>query len=454
MPYAIDLFCGAGGMSEGIIQAGFDILFSNDINIDVETTYVNRHKQLGLIQGQNTYFHRGDIRDLTGAFITKCISSLDIFTSGRTQAPDRIDAIFGGPPCQGFSRAGKRDKNDPRNMLFKEYLRVISEMMPKYVIMENVEGFTDTTLDGFVGIYGNKYPEDSLVPDILLNEFKEIGYSTLAPRILDASDYGVPQKRKRVIFIAYLSGLSTPMYPQPTHKNNEKVSLAQAIGDLIIDKNMREKTNPKLTAFQQESINGRTKDTKNRFPNKQSKTSNCEIAKHQPIIVERFSLYKEGEDTNALIRRIQKEGIDLKNKPYLVAECEKKIHNKYTVTEIIKLFGEAKADKDLITALVTKKVARTKLNRNYPSLTVLTLPDDYISPFENRIFTVRELARLQSFDDSFVFLGKRTTGGQRRKLEVPQYTQVGNAVPPLLAKAIAMQIFQALKENEKKGISL
>lgn len=82
-----------------------------------------------------------------------------------------------------------------------------------------------------------------------------------------------------------------------------------------------------------------------------------------------------------------------------------------------------------------------------PSLTVVTLPDDYISPFENRTFSVREMARLQSFDDSFVFLGPRTTGGERRKIEVPQYTQVGNAVPPLLARAIAEQIINAINNR-------
>lgn len=444
MPYAIDLFCGAGGMSEGIIQAGFEILFSSDINVDVEKTYVNRHKQLGLVHGENTYFHRGDVRELTGNFIMECITNLNIFSVGGRSFPDKIDAIFGGPPCQGFSRAGKRDKNDPRNMLFKEYIRVISELMPKYVIMENVEGFTDTMLDNFIGLNGRVYPDNSLVTQILLNEFSEVGYSTLEPRILDASDFGVPQKRKRVIFIAYLKGLPAPVYPLPTHKDDEKLSLLDAIGDLISDTEIRKKENPRLTQYQQDSINGRTKTIFSGQPIASSGIKNNEMAKHQPIILERFSLYKEGEDTNALLKRIQKEGIDLKNKPHLVSECVKKSNNKYTEKEIIHLFKEAKADNELIKTLITKKVARTKLNKKFPSLTVLTLPDDYISPFENRIFTVRELARLQSFDDSFIFLGKRTTGGQRRKLEVPQYTQVGNAVPPLLARAVAKEIFKVL----------
>ena len=100
-------------------------------------------------------------------------------------------------------------------------------------------------------------------------------------------------------------------------------------------------------------------------------------------------------------------------------------------------------DKD-IEKLLTKKNIRTRLNRNKPSATVLTIPDDYISPFEDRSFSVREMARLQSFDDSFEFLGKRTTGGKQRRIEVPQYTQVGNAVPPLLAKAIALEILKVI----------
>ena len=140
MAYAIDLFCGAGGCSEGLIQAGFDILFSSDISDMVEVTYRNRHEQLGLIQGENTWFERSDIRDLTGETIKERISNLKIF-QGK-EVPE-IDLMIGGPSCQGFSRAGRRDKSDPRNMLFGEYVRVISEVKPKYIVLENVEGFVD-----------------------------------------------------------------------------------------------------------------------------------------------------------------------------------------------------------------------------------------------------------------------------------------------------------------------
>ena len=96
MPFAIDLFCGAGGCSEGLIQAGFHILFSSDISDMVELTYRNRHKQLGLIQGVNTWFERADIRDLTGEDIRRHIEELEIFRDG--QVPD-IDLMIGGPSC-------------------------------------------------------------------------------------------------------------------------------------------------------------------------------------------------------------------------------------------------------------------------------------------------------------------------------------------------------------------
>ena len=232
MAYAIDLFCGAGGMSEGLIQAGFHILFSSDINSDVQRTYMNRHEQLGLHQGVNTYFHRGDIRELNGDMIRESIQNLEIF---RGQDIPEIDAIFGGPPCQGFSRAGRRNPNDPRNMLFREYVRVISEVRPKYVVLENVTGFTDTRFYGFVGATGHQYEDGELVPDILRNELNLIGYHTLEPRILNAAHYGVPQRRNRIIVMAYRNDMVAPTYPEATHTDETALTITDAISDLIRD---------------------------------------------------------------------------------------------------------------------------------------------------------------------------------------------------------------------------
>ena len=158
MAYAIDLFCGAGGCSEGLIQAGFDILFSSDISPMVEVTYKHRHEQLGLIQGENTWFERSDIRNLTGEQIWKHIKELKWFNDGTRTLPTNIDLIIGGPSCQGFSRAGRRDKSDPRNMLFGEYVRVINEIKPKFFIFENVPAFMKTVCTDIDGtLTGNDH---------------------------------------------------------------------------------------------------------------------------------------------------------------------------------------------------------------------------------------------------------------------------------------------------------
>lgn len=443
-PNAIDLFCGAGGMSEGILQAGFHILFSSDINEDVEKTYRNRHDQLGLIQGVNTFFKRADIRELPSSEIIDSIQKLKMF---ENKSLPKIDAIFGGPPCQGFSRAGQRKKDDPRNMLFKEYLRIINDLKPSYVVMENVEGFNDTRLDGFIGVTGRVYPDNSLVPEILRNEFDEIGYNTLIPQVLDSSDFGVPQRRRRVIFIGYLNTVQAPAYPTPTTPNEtDKVTVLDAISDLIVNQNSK-LTLKKLSKYQTESQRGRTMTTSGKSVECNSEVYNHDLAKHNELITERFSLFREGESSAALIRRIRNEGIDLRQYPSLLSHCESKLTG-YTNAEIIDLFKTGNISDEFLDTLLTKKSNRFRLNRNSVAPTMVTLPDDYLTPFEDRIPTVREMARIQSFDDSFKFLGKRTTGGPRRKIEVPQYTQVGNAVPPLLARAIALEIMRAIELSQ------
>lgn len=441
MPYAIDLFCGAGGMSEGLIQAGFHILFSNDLNKNVEETYTNRHHQLGLEQGKNTYFHRGDIRELSGDFIQEKIASLEIYKDNK---PPEVDAIFGGPPCQGFSSAGKRNAEDPRNLLFKEYLRVVSEIKPKYVVMENVEGFNSTKLADFEGVTGKLYKGKVLVPQILLSEFKAIGYDVLPPQVLNAADYGVPQKRKRVLFIAHLQSVQAPSYPEPVLKQLNWITVEEAILDLITDNDVWDSVGwgKPMSTYHKESLDGRTPSFVTKSPIVSTGFFNNEVSAHSLLIQQRFSLYKRGEDSVALRKRIIDEGVDLRGKKDLISKCMelRKLPEQITV-DLYKSKHLTELD---LTQLLTKKGVRYRLRADAPAPTVMSNPDDFISPFEPRALKVREMARLQSFDDSFVFLGPRTTGGARRKTEVPQYTQVGNAVPPLLAKAVAMEIRKVL----------
>ncbi len=423
MKTAIDLFCGCGGMAEGLMKAGFHIVFANDISQFASETYIKRHTQLGLVEGKDYSFYQGDIHNVTGQFIFNKLKTLDFYKENKNI---KIDAIFGGPPCQGFSMAGKRDKNDPRNLLFKEYLRVVSEIKPDYVVMENVVGFLSTELAGFVSYDGEKYDfgKDSLAPHILVNEFKKIGYKTLKPRILNSSDYGVPQNRRRVVFFAYRNDVAKPSYPRP---NNRKVTLKEAIGDFYFEN------------FNSSYISDRKKNLKG-----YDSIKNTEKSSLNELTIERFSLFRDGETSSMIKQRIQTEGIDLTGKKNLLEFL--RISLKYVSDkDVIKHYKTQKLRVKDIEILLTKKSMRKKLDPNAPSLTVVTIPDDYINPFNNSIFTVRELARLQSFDDDFVFYGKRTTGGKLRKKETPQYTQVGNAVPPLLAYSISKSIIDILE---------
>lgn len=442
MAYAIDLFCGAGGCSEGLIQAGFEILFSSDISDMVEVTYRHRHEQLGLKQGYNTWFERTDIRNLTGEIIWHRIRSLEWFNNGERNVPNDIDLMIGGPSCQGFSRAGRRDCKDPRNMLFGEYVRVINEVRPRYIVLENVEGFMDMQFMGYIGITGIEYPNGSVTPDILRNELQEIGYNTLEPRILNAADYGVPQRRNRAIFIGYREGERVPNYPEPILTNDEHLTLRDAIGDLITDSKIRRKVNRSKSQFQIDSRNGRTPGANGNpipAPRKLTCTSLSNVTQ---VVTERFSLFNQGESGTNLRRRVVNEGIDLTNKPALLALCSEKLS--ITEDEVIQLFMNGGVNEEQLNVLLTKKNIRQRWNEKQPSATIVSIPDDYISPWEPRTFSVREMARCQSFDDSFEFLGKRTTGGLLRRTEVPQYTQVGNAVPPLLAKAVVLEIKKVL----------
>lgn len=439
-PIAVDLFCGAGGMSEGILQAGFDIAFSSDINKQVEVTYRKRHEQLGLIQGRDTFYLRADIKDLTGDLILKTIKELPKFKN----LPNlKVDAIFGGPPCQGFSRNGERKgKDDPRNFLFREYVRIIKELKPDYVVMENVEGFTDTKLEGFVGLTGREYfGNGSLAPNLLRCELNLAGYDVIEPKLLMASDYGVPQNRRRAIFIAYKQGLHAPEYPRPIFSENERVTSLEAISDLLLE----DHGNIRKSQFIKDSNMGRTPSFVTNKPIKATKILNQELSNLSDLVIERFSLYGEGQTTTELRKQIIKNGIDLSKHPYLLDFCSSSLRLSKQAT--IKLFNNPNLNKELTDLLLTKKNVRTRLSSSKPSPTVVTIADDYIHPIENRTFSVRELARFQSFDDSFVFYGKRTTGGMLRRVEIPQYTQVGNAVPPLLAKAIALEILKAINLN-------
>ncbi len=388
-PVVLDIFCGAGGMSEGFIQAGFNVAFASDINKNAELTYVNRHNQLGY----PVKFACMDIKEFSEEqFLKNFIGD------------EKVDVVCGGPPCQGFSLAGKRSKDDPRNLLVKHYIKVIEIVNPRYFVMENVEGILSFIVDKFEGnnneIYTNK-----LLTEILEKEFDKIGYK-IKYKVLTASDYGVPQQRKRVVFLGFKkSEEKIPDFPKAKQK---RVCVKEAIGDLAFlnsNEEAKEYCVKEFSKYQRESKKGRTPDS-NGNPIRSKKLNNHKASNHNSLTEERFALLSQGENLKELFNRLSEE------------------------------------DKE---KYATRKKSCRKIKEDALSPTVVTLPDDLVHYSKNRIMTVRELARLQSFDDSFEFLGKRTTGGKERKKDLPQYTQVGNAVPPLLARAVAEEIMKVLK---------
>lgn len=375
----LDLFSGAGGMAEGFLRAGFTIPYASDISEQAKKTYINRHKQLG----EEVVFLNDDLHNI--------IKDKKIIEELKEQ---HFDVIIGGPPCQGFSNAGKRKQEDKRNQLVKCYLKMLKLIKPSHFVMENVVGMDSFVFDEFIGISNIKYTNEKIT-DILLNEFNKLGYE-VNKVILDASDYGVPQRRKRIFFLGNKKGCNPIKTPLKHHK---KVTAYEALDDLI--------TGKITTDYQRDSINGRIK-VGNNSKIKRTSILNNEKSKHKTLTIERFKLIKPGK----------------------------------TLKEALESLNENEKIK-----YMTKKNNCKRLSPHMPAPTVVTLPDDYIHYSQDRIMTVRELARLQSFDDSFEFLGKRTTGGLRRKVETPQYSLVGNAVPPLLAYAVACSVKEAI-DNE------
>ena len=261
---------------------------------------------------------------------------------------------------------------------------------------------------------------------------------------MNAADYGVPQRRNRIIFIGYRRDLPAPSYPEPTVTPEKQLTLNDAISDLVNDVDLKNKVNLKLSDFQKESRAGRTPSfiTGEPIPCDRRHLQNLELPNATDIVLERFSLFNEGESGSMLRKRIKEQGIDITGKNSLIRLCCDKLEMQSK--DVIELFRCTNAPDTALDVLLTKKNIRQRLNSVEPSPTVVTLPDDYINPWEARTISVREMARCQSFDDSFEFLGKRTTGGLKRRTEVPQCTQVGNAVPPLLAKAVALEIIKVL----------
>lgn len=290
-----------------------------------------------------------------------------------------IDLIVGGPPCQGFSTVGKREIDDPRNQLWRHYRNLVDEIRPHYVLIENVEGMV--------------VDNDGEVRDNVIAAFREAGYQMKA-KILKASDYGVPQLRKRVFFLGWLEGLEEPSYPVPTHSESEYVTVEEAIFDLP-------ELGPgeKVTEYNREP----EFDYQKRRRGDATMLHNHEAANHTDRLVEIISHVSDGGNRKEIPDHLQPDS---------------GFHNSYS------------------RLASWKPAVAVTSNMRKPSSARCTHPE------QDRGLTVREGLRLQTFDDDFVVLGRRTK----------QYSQVGNAVPPLLAERVGEEIMRASESNSDAQI--
>ena len=381
----IDLFAGSGGLSLGLYNAGLHGIFAVERNKDAFSTL-----KYNLIDGRNHFLwpnwlemKNWDINEL-----------LEIHRKELAELKGSVDLVVGGPPCQGFSMAGKRKNNDGRNQLMHSYIEFIKLVQPTMLFFENVQGFT-------VGFKDHKDKQN--YSDILVSELHELGYN-LDYKIVTMSEYGVPQNRKRFILFASKNETSEVFFDE-LMKNKDcflkdrglkiPITISQAINDL-------KKSHGEVDS----------KDTK-AFKNGKYGRATSAYQKLMRNNIERGAL----PDSHRFVKH-KSETIDLFKR--LMTASEKSIR----ITPSM----------NLVEGL--KKRGVTPLKKNSICNTITSIPDDYIHYDEPRIMTVREHARIQSFPDDYEFKGPYTTGGERRKTDVPRYTQVANAVPPLFAEQV------------------
>ncbi len=412
----VDLFAGCGGLSLGLEQSGFNPVFVNELNRDALSTYqFNRREQFPYLS-DNRFFAQ-DIKDIVSSDPERLerlksdlleYHNLDVF-----KADSDLDLLVGGPPCQGYSGIGHRrsysvDKTQlPSNHLYQDMAFMINQLKPRVFLFENVRGLLNSrwTKTGHKG---------EIWQDVK-QTFEDLPNYSIRSQLVLAKDYGVPQNRPRVLLVGIRDDLGFEF------KDNDSNYIA---GGLIPHPRDYSINPPHLEDLLSDLVDPNYKNG--------GKTSTYPVDPMNEI-QSKLRMNQLGNPTY--------QGDPLTEQEY--SNHSEKVVKKFQ--HMIENDGEI--PQQYITKKFSQKVLRPRWNENGPNITITSLADDYVHWAQPRSLTVRECARMQTFPDWYEFLGKRTTGGLRRAgnpreslhyREVPKYTQIGNAVPVLLAKIIGL----------------
>ena len=417
--YFADLFAGCGGLSLGLSLAGLNGVFAVE------------RDQMAFKTLRTNLIDREDVPVTPFAWpswLEKQAWGIDDILSKHgldlASLRGKIQVLAGGPPCQGFSFAGRRQESDPRNKLFEKYVEMVSAIQPAALVLENVPGMKVAHATKAWKQLGLTVKPRSYY-DKLVESLDKIGYQVLG-RIEDSSLYGVPQKRPRLIVIGLRKDLARHLDGGMGRAFDllYKARLKQ-LQDLGLPNEI-----PAEDAISDLEI-GR-KGTKP-CDDPESPKGFQEIDYAGPLTAFQRLMHQGCDGTPDSLRLAR-------HKPEIKARFQK-------IIEDPKCTKGVRMSADLRQAYGLKKHRIYPMQASAPAPTITTLPDDVLHYKEPRILTVRESARLQSFPDWFRFCGKFTTGGSQRTKECPRYTQVGNAVPPNLARAIGMAIQAMLEET-------
>jgi DNA (cytosine-5)-methyltransferase 1 len=412
-PTVIDLFAGCGGLSLGLHNAGWKGLFAIEKSEDAFATL--KHN---LIDNENNkHFDWPNWLEQKNWEIKEFIQK---YQTQLLNLRGSVDLVAGGPPCQGFSMAGRRKESDIRNQLVHSYIDFISLVRPKIIFFENVKGFT-------LGFKKNK-EKGIAYSEVVQKKLFDLGYRVNG-KLVNFGMYGVPQKRTRFILI----GVNTEYFENAQKIANNfftqleeqrynfleglgitaETNLKQAISDLLKNNGVIKHNDFKRFDFgryRNRGLSNYQRLMRKGISSKTNQPDSHRFANHYPEIIQKMS--------SLITLSHERKGKDIGS------ELKQKYHiKKHTV---IVLSGDEKAP------------------------TITTLPDDYIHYCEPRILTVREYARIQSFPDMYIFKGKYTTGGKLRTKETPRYTQIGNAIPPLFGMQAGIILSKVIHHEQTR----